>query len=259
MALQNGYRHIDTAMAYRNEREVGQGIAESGVPRDDIFVTTKLWQGGYQGEPVLSKAQVKAAFAHELDIMGLEQLDLYLIHGPFGGHERLAQWEALLELKAEGKVRAVGVSNYNISHLEEIRLAGLELPEVNQIELHPWSQKPSLVAYLREHAILPVAYSSLAPLSNWRGSAVNMSGKGDQRSDVFKRYAEKYGVSEAQFLLRWGIDSGYPVLPKSLHSERQKENLAILNFRISDEDLEALKKEDRGSGFAWGDDPTLAQ
>lgn len=258
-AIAAGYRHIDTASGYRNEVDVGEGIRrginEHGLSRGDIFVTTKLWPGN----PAWNDApkdhdQTIAECEASLARLGLDQVDLYLIHAPYGGAQRLDQWRALLALKAAGKARAVGVSNFNVAHLEEIRTAGLPMPEANQIELHPWSQKPDLLAFMASHGIAPIAYSSLVPLSNWRSAPGQDSAKTDQmRADggVFTEMARKYGVSEAQLLLRWGVQNGYAVLPKSMNPERMRQNLDLFSFEIDADDIAQMAKMDRGGGVAW--------
>jgi 2,5-diketo-D-gluconate reductase A len=169
-------------------------------------------------------------------------------------------------LKEQKKARAIGVSNFHIGHLKELEAAGLPQPQANQIELHPWSQKPELVGYLEEHRIVPIAYSSLVPLSTWRSAPGHDSAKTDamksdgQRTDSpFKAMAKKYGVSEAQVLLRWGIQKGYPVLPKSTNPDRIRQNADVFSFHIDDGDMAALAKLDRGDGVAWSvGDPTRA-
>lgn len=167
---------------------------------------------------------------------------------------RLDQWRALLDLQKSGKARSVGVSNFNIDHLEEIKTAGLPMPEANQIELHPWSQKPELLAYLAQNDISPIAYSSLVPLSTWRVEEGQSSGKTDQmKADgtVFQDMATKHGVSEAQLLLRWGVQNGYAVLPKSLNPERMRQNIDLFSFAIEDSDIVQMATMDRGDGVAW--------
>ena len=157
-AIRAGYRHVDTAEAYGNERGVGQAIAASmnalGLSRDEIFVTTKLWPGNPAwGQEAKTYGATLESLDASLARLGLDHVDLYLIHAPSGGEQRLEEWRALVELKRLGKARAVGVSNFRESHIEEIREAGLPLPDANQIELHPWSQKPDLVAYLERNGI----------------------------------------------------------------------------------------------------------
>jgi len=266
-AIECGYRHIDTASGYRNEAAVGEGIraglASTGLSRDDIFVTTKLWPGNPAwGDAPRTFDQTIADFKRSLELLGLDRVDLYLIHAPYGGPERLSQWRALIELQKSGKARSIGVSNFNQSHLEEIRLAGLQTPDANQIELHPWSQKPELIAYMKESEIAPIAYSSLVPLSTWRTEEGQSSAKTDEMkadSGVFTEMARKYGVTEAQFLLRWGVQNGYAVLPKSLNPERMKQNIDLEGFEIDAADMAAIRTMDRGQGVAWATgDPSTA-
>ena len=258
-ALSCGYRHIDTASGYRNEAGVGEGIrlglAAAGLARDALFVTTKLWPGNPAwGDAPKTGAQTLAECDASLKRLGLDHVDLYLIHAPCGGDQRLDQWRALLQLRDAGKARAVGVSNFNIGHLQEIKSAGLPMPDANQIELHPWSQKPELVAYMADHGIAPIAYSSLAPLSTWRSEPGQASAKTDQmRAEgiVFAELARKYGVSEARLLLRWGVQNGYAVLPKSLNPARMVQNLDLFSFAIDDADFAQMAAMDRGDGVAW--------
>ena len=267
-AIECGYRHIDTASGYRNEAAVGEGIrsalASTGLSRKDIFVTTKLWPGNPAwGDAPRTHEQTIAECEASLDKLGMDYVDLYLIHAPYGGPERLSQWRALIELQKAGKARSIGVSNFNRSHLEEIRMAGLQAPDANQIELHPWSQKPELLAYMAENGIAPIAYSSLVPLSTWRTQEGQASAKTDQmKADggVFTDMARKYGVTEAQLLLRWGVQNGYAVLPKSLNVERMKQNIDLDGFEIGESDMQAILTMDRGQGVAWatGDPSTAA-
>ena len=190
--------------------------------------------------------------------MQLDYVDLYLIHTPFNPEHRLEQWRALVELKGQSKVRSIGVSNFNESHIEEIVAAGFPVPETNQIELHPWSQKPNLVSYLREEAILPIAYSSLIPLSTWRdvegqdsAETDQMKADGRQEDSPFKLMAEKYGVTESQVLLRWALQKGYPVIPKSTNPQHLRQNIDLFGFTLDEEDMAAIATMDRGDGVAW--------
>ncbi|RQR34424.1 aldo/keto reductase [Burkholderia sp. Bp9143] len=265
-AIACGYRHIDTAAVYDNESGVGEGIREglraAKITREDIFVTTKLWPGvAAWGEQPKSGEQTVTAFHESLVKLGLEYVDLYLIHSPHAGSERVAQWQALVRLKESSKARSIGVSNFNEAHLEELKTVGLPAPEANQIELHPWSQKPDLVAYMRQNNIAPIAYSSLAPLSTWRaGQTSAKTAEMARDGDVFAKLAAKYGVSEAQFLLRWGVQNGYAVLPKSLNPERMRQNLDLFGFSIDEGDMATIKRMDRGGGIAWevGDPTTVS-
>ncbi|GGF71121.1 2,5-diketo-D-gluconic acid reductase [Azorhizobium oxalatiphilum] len=264
-AIGVGYRHIDTAEVYQNEEGVGEGIRvglrDNGLSRNDIFVTTKLWPGASEwGEVPKTGEQTMMSCEASLKRLGLDHVDLYLIHSPHGGQQRVNQWRALLELKRAGKARGIGVSNYSAKHLDEIDAAGLPMPEANQIELHPWSQKPALVAYMRQRSIAPIAYSSLAPLSTWRAAPRQDSAKPqspDADSGFLAGIAARYGVTEAQLLLKWGVQNGYAVLPKSLNPERMRQNIDLDGFTIEAPDLEAIALMDRGGGIAWSmGDPT---
>ena len=258
-AIAVGYRHIDTASGYQNEETVGAGIKKGlqseGIPRADLFVTAKLWPGNPAwGDAPKTGAQTMGECDASLARLGLDYVDLYLIHAPYGGDMRLEQWRALLNLQASGKARSIGVSNFNESHLTEIIAAGLPIPDANQIELHPWSQKPDLLAYMAKHDIAPIAYSSLVPLSTWRVEKGQDSGKtDDMKADgaAFQGMAAKYGVSEAQLLLRWGVQNGYAVLPKSLNPDRVRQNLDLFSFAINDADMAQIALMDRGDGVAW--------
>jgi 2,5-diketo-D-gluconate reductase A len=270
-AIRAGYRHIDTAEGYGNEAGVGaaikQALESEGLSRGDIFVTTKLWPGNPAwGQAAKTTESTVTSLDESLQRLGLKYVDLYLIHAPFERDQRLAQWRGLVELGRQGKARAIGVSNFSAEHIEELKAAGLPLPAANQIELHPWSQKPALVRYLEDNGITPIAYSSLVPLSTWRSARGQASAKTDQmRADgsqadaPFKVMAKKYGVSEAQVLLRWAIQKGYPVLPKSTDPDRIRKNADVFRFDVDDGDMAAIAKMDRGDGVAWAmGDPTKA-
>lgn len=265
-AIELGYRHIDTAEFYENERGVGQGLREAlastGLRREDVFVTTKLFPGNAAwGQTPKTTETTISSLEASLAKLGLAYVDLYLIHAPFERSQRLAQWKGMIELKKRGLARAIGVSNFDVRHLEELREAGLEVPSANQIELHPWTQKTALIAYMNERGITPIAYSSLAPLSTWRTAEGHASRKSDaMRAEApFADMAKKYGVSEARLLLRWGVQKGYPVLPKSTKRERIAENADLFSFRIDDADMASLDAMERGESLAWPPgDPTQA-
>jgi 2,5-diketo-D-gluconate reductase A len=269
-ALRLGYRHIDTAEIYHNERGVGLGIKESmaelGLSREELFVTTKLWPGNeVRGQESKDYQATIEALDTSLEKLQLDYVDLYLIHAPVAPRKRLEQWRGLVELRRTGKARTIGVSNYSEKHIDEIKAAGLAPPQANQIELHPWSQKPGLVSFLEAAGITIIAYSSLAPLSTWRavdgqhsGKTEAMRAEADAVDSPFKRMANTYGVSEAQVLLRWGLQKGYAVLPKTTDLERMRQNLDLLSFEIDEQDMAAIAGMDRGGGLAWGNaDPVL--
>ena len=263
-AIRAGYRHIDTAEFYQNETGVGEGLRRAleseGLSRSDIFVTTKLWPGNAAwGQTPKTTETTIASLDESLARLGLDYVDLYLIHAPFDHEQRLAQWRGLVALKEQKKARAVGVSNFNIGHLKELEAAGLPQPQANQIELHPWAQKPELVRYLEERGIAAIAYSSLVPLSTWRSAPGHDSGKTDamrsdgQRPDSpFKAMAKKYGMTEAQLLLRWGVQKGFSVLPKSTNPDRLRQNADIFSFSIDAGDMAAIAKMDRDAAVTWG-------
>lgn len=260
-----------TSEGYQNETGVGAGIhqalASEGLARSEVFVTTKLWPGNPAwGQPAKTAESTVSSLIARLERLGLDYVDLYLIHTPFERDQRLDQWRGLAELKRQGKTRAIGVSNFSIKHIEELQAAGLPMPAANQIELHPWSQKPELVRYLSDNAITPIAYSSLVPLSTWRTAEGHHSAKtdqmkaeGEEANTPFKVMAKKHGVSEAQVLLRWAVQKGYPVLPKSTNPDRIRKNADLFSFNMDDGDMAAIEKMDRGDGIAWAaGDPTKA-
>ncbi|EAU91174.2 2,5-didehydrogluconate reductase [Coprinopsis cinerea okayama7 len=214
--------HIDSAQAYRNEAHVAEAVRESGIDRNEVFITTKVISKfhGYD-------RTVKAIEA-SLDSMKFDYIDLFLIHDPHAGKvKRLETYKALLEAKAAGKIRSVGVSNYGIHHLEEIVEAGLETPSVNQIEQRP------IVEYCKKHDIVVQAYSPLI--------------RSDLGHPVFKELAAKYGNRDpAQIVLRWSLQKGFVPLPKSANPDRIKSNTLLYDFALSDEDMAKLDALDKG-------------
>ena len=189
--------------------------------------------------------------------LNLDYIDLYLIHSPHGKSKRLEQWRALVDLKEAGKIKYIGVSNWGIDHLSELKENDLPIPDANQIELHPWSQKPELVKFLRNEKIDIIAYSSLVPLSTWRHKDGENSKKTNEMHEIglsenspFKILAEKYDVTEAQFLLKWAVQNNYAVLPKSINIERVKQNFE-LNFLIDQSDMEYITTLDKGDSITW--------
>jgi len=228
-ALDLGYRHVDTAAIYGNERDVGKAIKDSGVPREEVFVTTKLWNDDH-GDPM-------GACEASLGRLGLDYVDLYLIHFPVP--RRRASWAALGELQRAGKCRSIGVSNYTVDHLEEQELR----PAVNQVELHPFLQQPDLRARCAERGVVVQAYSPLVH---------------GERMDhpALVRVARALGRTPAQVLLRWGLQHGLVVLPKSVRRERIAENAQLFDFTIPPAEMAALDALDEGLRTCW--DPTGA-
>tara|TARA_B100000945_G_C20385345_1_gene599427 strand:- start:739 stop:1638 length:900 start_codon:yes stop_codon:yes gene_type:complete len=270
-AIKTGYRHIDTAEGYGNESGIGSALknafSDLNLKRDNIFITSKLFPGNPQWgrEPKNYNESIKAC-DNSLNRLGLDFLDCYLIHAPFCIDHRLEQWNALIDLKKAGKIKAIGVSNYSEKHIEEIINSELELPEVNQIELHPWCQKTNLVSFLNIKSIKIVAYSSLVPLESWRekpnqdsAKSEKMKKDGGDENSFFKELSKKYNVTEAQILLKWGLQKGFVILPKSSDPKRIKENFE-LNFDIDKSDMDMISSMERGDGVAWpGGDPCNAE
>lgn len=218
-ALECGYRHIDTATIYQNESAVGEAIAESTVDRGDVFVTTKCWNSdqGYE--------QAHKAFDASLERLGLDYLDLYLIHWPVPANNMYVDtWKAFEALYAEGRVRSIGVSNFQPAHLQRLLDETQTVPVINQIELHPWLQQRELRAFHDEHGIVTEAWSPLAA-------------GGDFLDDsTVGAIAKKHDVSAAQVILRWHLDLGNVVIPKSVNPERMASNLDLFGFRLDDDD-----------------------
>lgn len=254
-ALKAGFRHIDSSEAYMNEEGTGRGIKASGISRSEIFVTTKLFPGSKQlGTPDKNYKQTIETLKIQLRQLQLDYVDLYLIHAPLS-ELRLEQWNAFIELKKLGLVKHIGVSNYNIERIKEILGADMSKPEANQVEFHPICAQVDLTRYMKENAIAPIAYSSLAPLSTWR---VAEGQGGEVLAEIKKEcqlvtneIATKLNVSEAKLLLRWGVQNGYAVLPRSTKPERIRENLNIFDFEIPDNDMERLNRLDQNQQLAW--------
>ena len=221
-ALQAGYRHIDTAAVYGNEAGVGRGIRRSGVPRGEIFLTTKLWNDDMRAH------RARAAFEESLEKLGVDYVDLYLIHWPVA--EAFEEsWMELEKLYHEGRVRAIGVSNFQVRHLETILKNGTVVPVVNQIERHPLLTQEPLIGYCRAHSIEIEAWS---PLGGTGGSLL--------QNETLVRLAAKYGKSPAQLVIRWDLQQDIVVLPKSVHEARIRQNADVYDFEITPEDMAAI-------------------
>ncbi len=232
-ALEVGYRHIDTASIYGNEKEVGKAIKDSGVPREEIFITTKLFQSdqGYLA--------TKKALQASLERLGLEYVDLYLIHWPTTYEKVADSYQALEELYMDGFTRAIGVSNFNFHHLEHLFDTAEIIPQVNQIENHIFLQNHKLHEFCRKHGIYLEAY---APLCSHEIKNV-------LENETLQKIAEKHGKSVAQIALRFQLERGIIILPKSVTPKRIEENLNITDFKLDDEDMQAIYKLNRGRKY----------
>jgi 2,5-diketo-D-gluconate reductase A len=229
-ALDAGYRHIDTAQMYGNEAEVGRAIAESGVPREEIFVTTKLNNDGHGYDAALG------ALDESLRKLGFDHVDLFLIHWPRPQEGRYVEtWTALEKLKADGKARSIGVSNFTVEHLERLAERTGTVPAVNQIELHPQFPQAALRAYHAEHGIATEAWSPIG-----QGGDLLQDGR-------LRALADEHGRSPAQVVLRWHIQLGNIVFPKSVTPERIRENIDVFDFALSADDMAVLDGLDTGS------------
>ena len=234
-ALEAGYRHIDTASIYKNEEGVGQAIRESGVPREDIFVTSKVWNTDQGYDATLR------AFDASLERLSLETLDLYLIHWPVAGKSQ-DTWRALEKLYADGRIRAIGVSNFLQHHLEDLLQDAQVKPMVNQLEFHPWLVQPELQAYCRQHGI---QYEAWSPL---------MQGKVFEQ-DIVNNLARKYGKSPAQILVRWDLQRGVVTIPKSVKQAHIVSNAAVFDFELTADELAYIDSLDRHQRL--GPDPDV--
>ena len=227
-AFELGYRHVDTARAYGNEQGVGQAVRESGLPRSEVFVTTKLWNVGHGYDTAMR------TFEESMQLLGLDVLDLYLIHWPVPAIDRYVDtWRAFEQLLADGRVRAIGVSNFEPEHLKRLVDETQTVPAVNQIELHPYLQQRELRALHDELGIATEAWSPLA-----LGGAM-------LSDEVLVRIAEKHGRTPAQIVLRWHTQLGNVVIPKSVRPSRMAENAAIFDFSLDEDDMTAIESLDR--------------
>lgn len=234
-AIDAGYRHLDTAAFYANEAEVGRAVREAPVPREELFVTSKVWKddNGYD--------ETLRAFDASMARFGLERIELYLIHWPVPSTDRYVDsWRALVRLRDEGRVRSIGVANFHAHHVERLIAETGEAPVVNQVELHPWLPQAQLRAYDGAHGILTEAWSPLA-----RGRVLD--------DPVLAGIAAKHGRTPAQIVLRWHVQLGNVVIPKASSPERIRENLDVFGFALDGEDLAAIGGLE--SGERTGRDP----
>jgi diketogulonate reductase-like aldo/keto reductase len=230
-ATHNGYRHFDSAQAYGNERFLGQAWTKSGLKRKELFITTKIEVShfGYH--------KAKSSFEDSLKNLQTDYVDLLLLHFPVTLLRKKA-WQALEEIQAAGGAKSIGVSNYTIRHLEEMKDYAKLMPSLNQVELHVFLQQPELVEYCQDHAIVVEAYSPLA-----HAKAMD--------SEVIKAIASKHHKSYAQIMLRWCIELKMVVLPKSVTPSRIKENIDIFDFQLDQEDMTTLAQQDRDLRTCW--------
>ena len=236
-AIESGYRLIDTAAAYMNEKAVGEAIKKCGVPREGLFITTKLWVQDvtYEG--------AKKAIQTSLDNLGLDYLDLYLIHQPLKDY--VGAYRAMEEAYKEGKLKAIGVCNFYPARLADLCETVEVMPAVNQVELHPFFQQENALAVMKEYGVVPEAWGPFAEGNH-----------GIFTHPVLTKIGDKYGKSAAQVALRWNVQRGVVVIPKSVHKDRMEQNMNIWDFNLSDEGMAEIAKLDLGhSEIVNHDDP----
>ncbi len=238
-ALDIGYRHIDTAAMYHNEHGVGEGIRAAGVDRSDVFLTSKLNNGFHEPD------DARRAFANTLAALGTDYVDLYLIHWPlptlYDG-DFISTWQTLEEFARDGRAHSIGVSNFQVPHLQRLAAATETVPAVNQIEAHPYFTNAAVRDYGRQHGIVTEAWSPIA-----RGNVL--------ADPVVTRIAEATGKTPAQVVLRWHVQRGDVVFPKSVSPQRIAENFAVFDFELSDADVQAISALDRGEAGRIGPNP----
>lgn len=225
-AIELGYRSIDTASLYGNERGVGEGVRSSGLRREELFVTTKVWNDD------MRRGTVVEAFKGSLKKLGLDYVDLYLLHWPVAG-TIVPSWQALEKLYASGRVKAIGVSNHMVRHIEELLAVAEVMPAVNQIEFHPYLQSAALIEFCRKQGIQLEAWSPL------------MQAGAILRDPVLVEIAQKHGKSVAQVILRWDVQSGVITIPKSTKLARLRENGDIFDFKLTESEMDAIRSLDR--------------
>jgi diketogulonate reductase-like aldo/keto reductase len=230
-AVHAGYRHFDSAQAYGNEHLLGSALRKSGLKREEIFITTKIAVTNF------GHRKARQSFEQSLNNLQTDYVDLVLLHFPVTLLRKKA-WQSLEEIQAAGGARSIGVSNYTIRHLEEMKQYTDAVPAINQVELHVFLQQPELIGYCRDHGIAVEAYSPLA-----HAKAMD--------NEVIIGIAKKHGKTYAQIMLRWCVDRGLVVIPKSVTPERVRQNIDIFNFKLDDEDMEALAKQDQDMRTCW--------
>ncbi len=240
-ALEVGYRSIDTAQAYFNEEQVGSAIAKSGVKREDIFLTTKVWLEHFGEE------QAYASVEESLKKLKTDYLDLCLLHQPFG--DAYGAWRALERLYDEGRIRAIGISNFYPDRTVEFANFNRICPMINQIECHPFDQQKTAIEWMNKYNICPEAW---APFGEGRGGLFE--------NEALKAIGEKYGKTTAQVMLRWNLQRGVVVIPKSTHKERMIENLNVFDFELDNDDMQKIAALDKNeSSFFSHQDPAMVE
>jgi 2,5-diketo-D-gluconate reductase A len=240
-ALETGYRHIDTAEMYRNEKEVGDAVRKSGLGRDEVFLTSKLNNGFHRPD------DARRAFADTLTALGSDYVDLFLIHWPLPTRydgDFVSTWKALEEFQRDGRARSIGVSNFHVAHLERLAAETGTVPVVNQIEAHPYLTNDVVRAYDREHQIVTEAWSPIA-----QGGVLN--------DPVITGIAARVGRTPAQVVLRWHLQRGDVVFPKSTTPSRIRENFQLFDFELQDADISAIAALDRGEDGRTGPNPDV--
>ncbi len=246
-ALAVGYRHIDTAAAYGNEGQVGEAVRDSGLPRDDVFIETKVWISDYGYDETLH------AFDKSAGKLGLDQIDLLILHQalPSEFEKTLDAYRALEELLTDGKVRAIGVSNFMVEHLRGLLDESRVVPAVNQIEVHPHFQQREVQDFDREHGILTQAWAPIGGITFYRNSGHSSP----LQDPVLNDLATKHGKSPAQIMLRWGLQQGRSVIPKSTKLHRIEENFDVFDFALSDDGLALI--DGLETGHRGGPEPAM--
>jgi 2,5-diketo-D-gluconate reductase A len=240
-ALTVGYRLIDTAASYQNEKAVGRAIKRSGIPREELFITSKIWVQDVNYE------SAKKAYQRSLEKLQLDYLDLYLLHQPY--NDVFGAWRALEELYEKGKVKAIGVSNFTGAKLVDFILNNRITPMVNQIEIHPFNQQVEAIKVMREYKVQPEGW---APFAEGRQNLFT--------NEILAEIAKQYGKTVGQVVLRWNVQRGIVVIPKSVRKERMIENFNIFDFELSNEDMEKIKKLDENKGlFVNHEDPEFVK
>ncbi|CAI8015632.1 9,11-endoperoxide prostaglandin H2 reductase [Geodia barretti] len=236
-ALKHGYRHIDTAQFYRNEKDVGNAIRKSGIPREEIFVTTKVWNSSH------GKENTVKALNDSLKLLGLEYVDLYLMHSPLGG-KVVETWETMVQLQKQGLVKSIGVSNFNVHHLEGLKKACPDhIPSVNQFELHPFLDREDVISYCQREGIIVESYS---PITKGKKLGDPTLVKIAKKLGFLMKHSfnacvcHRYNKTAAQVLIRWCLDRNFVVIPKSVREQRIVENADVFDFQLSPEDLQSM-------------------